>query len=370
MIDNKHVGNIWWSKMINASRFLEDIRNSVYDRKSIAVTFGSYLPWENYLLEEKLPTLLRENDWSSGFDVYDDKDIKDPTDFIWEKYFSQQAKNYWEPTHKCKERFMATVKDTSLNQCYVVIKNVSESRFAKWNKFLNEYIRSFSTDTAEKGVFILLGRDLTVPATSKIERISFSDYITDFDCLVFCMTLLSTQKLDSVQELDSVQKQYIAELTNELSQGNVEISTNLLSHGENLATSTFDLATSTFDTAVKVEKEMGISNHQIRNAVNSALWKTQIKFIFGLIEEFREKYINNNYNAIFAHLPKVGTFGEKFENPRELEIKYLYDIDSKHIHKESFALGVLKTARNNLAHLSVLPYDDILKIIKIVKEYK
>lgn len=340
-------GKLWWSRMINAVRFLDDIVDSLISGKSVALNFPDDIPWADIMAETLWQKLEKISD-SHTFDIHDVKSVKSPGEYIFQKYFSEQERNkFWPPTHRTHERFMAMNNNTPLNHRYICAMNISSLNASQWMKSVSEYLENCSSES-EHGRFILITEKSNIRSSEYIECYNYEDYVTDYDCLMLCMTKISSLKCSSME------KQYISEVASNIANNNVEIAGKLISYETKLIKNPGEIAK-------KVFEDTGVTGSDI----NKAVWSAQLKIIFPKIEDFRRNIIQKYQNKIKKYLPVTSSIGESINTPDELEIGQLYKLFKDYNisdQNELKFLGNMRNARNNLAHCKPVQYDKLIEL--------
>lgn len=346
------IGNIWWTRIANPVRLIDDILNSIYDGKSVAVKYDETIPWYDIMRETIISKLEIFSD-NKSFTNHEISSKKDPGEFLMEKYCSSaERSNYWPKAEK--EEFLAKSKSTTLNNNYIFVSIEKSCNAASWVKFVDKYTSYFNEDD-EYGMFILYTNDQNIKSTSNVDCYNYSDYISNYDCLMLCMTLMSAGKYSSIE------KQYISEVAGQIAGNNENIAGQLVQHGRNLVQSPITITENVFrDNNVKVK--------EINNYVNTALWNAQIKTVFPKLEQYRAWFIQKHQSSLEAHINLVGTDKYKKNNVVELEIGEIYYIckENRISSKEDFDnLVKVRNARNLLAHWNVIPYKNVIEIFNI-----
>ena len=100
-----------------------------------------------------------------------------------------------------------------------------------------------------------------------------------------------------------------------------------------------------------------------KNSVNHAIWKSQIKIVYPLIEEYRKSFVEKHRSNIKLGLPIDASDGGQVFEPEEVELGglvYLTGIKSLILpDREYHELISFKDARNTLSHLGILSFDEI-----------
>lgn len=342
------MGVTWWTGMVNAVRFLKHAENVLVEGKSVLLNFPSTPPWERILCQA-----VRENmsnlDFSRVFDEIDGSGVKDTGKYLFERYLMESEQNdYWEPTFGCYENYLAQQRGTKLNQRIVCVRGIASGDAPAWAQTVSTYHAAVQRD-GEHAVFLLLAQNASVHASESLACYSYTDYVSDYDCLMFCMTLLSAKHLGSLQ------KQYISEVAGNIANNNIEIAGALAQYGEALVKS-----------PVAVVKEVQQSQiwHMPPTAddVNMAVWEAQIRMLFPKLEQFRRRFIDKYRKKLEQHLPIHSSDGERIESADDLELGHLYHLCKLHFlaEKEDFnQIYHMRAVRNRLAHWKPLTYEEL-----------
>ena len=346
------IGEIWWKMITNPHRLISDIVDAVSLGRSVLIGFPSKIPWSDdfkEIIESELSSFGGER----AFDVHKASKAKEPGEFIFEKYCSPNEKHkYWKT--ETYEDFMANNQNTVLNTKYVCIEGISNSSIPHWIDSIKRYIGAFNEDD-EHGIFILLCNGKPLPTPDCIVSFDYSDYISEYDSLMLCLTIVSELKCSSKE------KQYIAEFANIAANGDYEIAGCLAEKG-------FELIENPYVTLQEVLKAHDISYTSLSKRVDSAIWEAQTKIVFPIVEAYR-KYFSERYNRqLVNYLPfKDNMTGQKITTVNELEIGHLFYLSEKN-HFANKAdhdrLFVIKDARNDVSHWNVIDLKRLRKIIE------
>lgn len=330
-------GELWWSRLVNSVRFLDDVKDSLINEKSVVMKFPGSIPWYNEMTEELEQKLSVMTDTRSI--VFEDVSAitTQPGEYLFNKYFSEkERKKYW--PNKSYEQFMAESDNTTLNRRIICITGLKSGNAAAWLKSVSEYLEYRNSD--ERCIFILFVEQANVSDSRVMSNIKYSDYVTDYDCLMLCLTLLSSKKCSSLR------KQYISEIASNIADNNVEIAGMLVQKG-------ISLAEDPFGTASEVLRDNNIKITNLSEIVETAVWKAQIKLVFPNLEDFRRNLVQKYSDSIKKYLPITSSSGERIEKPSDLEIGQLYFIAGKNkfLEKNEYdLLCKMREARNLLAH--------------------
>ena len=123
------LGELWWSRLVNSVRFLDDVKDAILEGKSVIMNFTGTIPWYNDLtefLEQKLSFMAETRSF-----VYDDVSTVaiEPGKYLLTKYFSEsERRKYW--TNKSYEQFMAENNNTTLNHRVLCITGINSGNAA------------------------------------------------------------------------------------------------------------------------------------------------------------------------------------------------------------------------------------------------
>lgn len=350
------MGEMWWKRMVNSVRFLDDAQDFIESGKSVILNFPDAIPWLDIMTEELGQRIRRTTD-SKTFEIRDvstpvieDKKsrVLPPGEYLFRNFCKESDRNtYWPTTHKCYERFMSSCKTSPLNRRFLCAVGINSGSASAWVKSVTEYLETCEME--EHGIFILVTQGANVRSSEYMECLQFSDYITDYDCMMLCLTMISSLPCSRTQKL------YLAEVASNISCNNIE-NAGLLVSAE----------TELIKNPIKVVKEVFNDNNikctRIEEKVNSGVWEAQIRLVFPKLEDFRNKIIQKYESKIQKFLPITNSMNERIDKARDLEIGQLYTVClNKNIvdHGELELLKKMRKARNDLAHRNPLSFSQI-----------
>ena len=339
-------GRIWWNRITNPAQFIEDTSDELISSESVILRLPEKLPWEEDFFES-LRTSLEKYGSERTFKTVSAEGVTSPGDFLMEQFFTESERNKcWLPTYHTYENFMAQNSETVMNHRYVCVSNIEPGMVQDWVDSINSYLSSINDAKDERGVFILIVRSSGEIEKGELKEYCYSSYVTDFDCLLFCQTLLSSQKLTTIQ------KEYISHLAFNIAGNDYELAGVFAGYG-------LELANHPYRTAEKVFADSGKKVTNLKEKVNSALWNAQIKVIFPRMENERRILVEKYYKDLKKCLPIKNINGDKIEDPLELEVGHIFML----ANKRRFAdwgdyrmLEIMKDARNALAHLEAISF--------------
>lgn len=347
-------GELWWSRLVNSVRFLDDIQDALTDDQSVQLLFDTDIPWQDIMIET-IESRLNERVDSKTFDVLDVSNAESPGNYLMERYCSKdERKKYWPTTHGSPENFLAQNRITPLNKRYVCLTGVRQQKVTDWVSSITEYL-DHCDPAQEHGVFILIVEGDGAFASKQLTAFKYSDFISDYDCMMLCLTLVSDLSCGRAE------KMYLCEMASNIAHNHVELASRLVS--KKLALLRDPAAVTEI-----VYQENGIKVTNLQEAVRMAVWEAQIKLVFPKLENFRAGIIRKYENRIQRFLPIRNANNEKIEKAADLEIGQLFYIckenrDSKITEYTEFEMiRKMRDARNTLAHREILSYHQLKEL--------
>ena len=337
------IEEIWWKNLTNPSGFAKKIICSVLEGRSSAVIYENDIPWKEDFIQNILFEVERESP-SMKTNIHRISGYVEPDEYIMQKYCNREERSlYWGPRDHSKAKILSKSSKSTLKKSNVVIDLTNAENRDEWTGFVEEYTSYFS-DEEEHGVFLLLMKDTEFSGTDNIRCFNYSRYIHDFDVFMLCMTILSSQNC-SIQR-----KKYISEIAVSLAEDNVVVAGELAEYKGSLPINVSRIAE-------KVFRENGLSCDDIAVKIKNALWEAQVKILFPIIEQFRSRFIETNYDKLRKY--KLDSY--KASNVFELEVGQLYHLCYSQgiLKKELGFLEKVRNARNSLAHLEFVPNSDV-----------
>lgn len=251
-------GKLWWQRLVNSARFLDDLKDALADDKSVLLLFDTDIPWLDIMTETLEQKLADAND-SRTFDVLDVSKTDDPGSYLMKRYCSkEEQKKYWPTTHGSPEKFLAQNKVTLLNRRYVCLTGIKRADASKWAACVSEYLENCD-DVHERGVFIIILEGVNVPASKYLSAFRYDDYVTDYDCMMLCLTLVSDLKCSRAE------KMYLCEVASNIAHNNVELAAMLASRKTDLINDPYKVSAEIFE-----ENEIKVTD--LKERVRMAVW--------------------------------------------------------------------------------------------------
>ena len=349
----------WWCQVTNASNFIKEAIEAVLKENNLVLELPSYLPWYDTmrgLIEEGL---RKSSD--RILEKINDSNLE-PGEMILNQLCKKEVRDEYRPSIGYAT-FLANCEKTVLNDRFVWVTGIKKGRCTVWLDFVSEYTKKLGNER-KGGVFILEIETQSVAINKKrIVVLNFDKKIESCDRLVFNMLAAS-----SVHEKVQM-KQYLAELVATIVGNDIELSAQCIS-----AKWYKQFLANPYKALKRVVQEECKSDgspyvfSMSEEEVNRLIWKAQIKTVFPIVEEYRDRFISKHRNQIEKELPVSNSFGEEYVEPNEVEIGTLYYMTVHGMitlaYEEQKELYRFKEARNKLAHLIVLNVEEIISIFE------
>ena len=342
------IGYDWWYRTVSAVRYLDSVMDSISAGRSAAMIFPEKIPWEQDFvgaIRDRLRMYL-DTRW---LEVQSAAGVDSPGKFLMRSYLSKEDQElYWPPRHGSEAHFLGMSEHSPLHRRFLLLTDISAGKAPLWGAAVREYQEGFRAKFGENAdccIFILIIKCGFMQSAPELDVCRYSDYITDYDSLMFSMMRCSALQLSSGC------RQYIAELASSLGDQQIELAGELAGYGEDLAKHPWRCAQEVFDRRGELYTE-----DRIRNAI----WLAQIKVVYPKLEEERRGFITKYQKKLAAYMPLPNSLGEIITKPADLEIGQLFFIVNKHKFAGSddfHRISSLRDVRNQLAHSSPMSYD-------------
>lgn len=348
----------WWCQVTNAVNFVNHAIKLVLEEKHLVLELPANLPWYS-MMKQLIEEGLRKSSDRITERIADSP--QKPGEYILEHFCKKEIRDEYRPSIGYAT-FLANCDNILLNERFVWITDIVEEHCSEWAEFISDYAKK-SGGQNKRGVFILEARNGSKFKNKKgIEVLSFQEEVDTCDSLVFNM--LATSQL---KESDQIKK-YLAELVSSIAGGDIELCAQCVCKYKYKK-----FLSAPYETIKEIEQKEYRSNGERflidknRDEIEKLVWKAQIKVLFPVIEEYRERFVSKYYDEIDRHLPISNTFGQEYTEPMEVELGTLYymavngKIDVTEEEKKE--VNLYKNARNNLAHLMNLDIREIRVIL-------
>ena len=336
-------GKIWWEDLNGPRRFLVEAAEILSGGRSVVFCLPERVPWLK-IMRDVLEKLLRRG--TQTINVIDAENISDePQEFIL-KNFCANKDGFRPYSKKAYAKFLAESTGIALNDSCLWIRKASPAQVEQWFAFIADYQNFLAGKRG--GVFLLeAGDDWSVK--SDVAILSYTKAVSAYDSFAFNIFAAA----DFANE-NHLMKQYLAELVSALTEGDVEF-------GAACIDKSSDFLKNPDEVFEDLLWEGKFTSGKSTDDIEQAIWMTQLKLIFPLVETFRRNFVRRYEEQIKNTPPFIST-------PEEVEIGQLYGLFNQRrwLIDESDAddLEFYREVRNKLAHLRVLPFDELQKIFE------
>lgn len=339
---------IWWKKTDGASRFLSEAANVLNRGRSVVFSLPEHVPWLDTMRNVLLDLLNAKFSGVREIEILDAKKIaKAPQKFVMNNFCPNKT-GFRPYGDKAYAEFLAESPNNLLIERCLWIQNADAIQAAEWFDFIADYHRFLNGRSG--GVFILETiNEFSEQTRAGVEIFSYADRITEYDCFAF--NILTAAEFCRANNLT---KQYLAELVTRLVGGNVELGAACLSRSVEFLRE----PRTVFKNILADENIPPQSDEDI----DLAIWLTQLKLVFPFVETFRRRLIKKYYSTIAEVLPCNSGYYE-IEQPEQAELgtlRYLINARRLWFDKPDWdELLSYREVRNKLAHLEILPFDEL-----------
>lgn len=348
--------NIWWNQVTNAVKYVTDVKKSILEEKSILLRYATGVPWREKLVDSIINSVKAQNGDKKFVSVFD---VNDPGKYLLKEFCKPEKRAEYRPS-KGYAKFFAESDDIVLHDRYLWITIANQNNLDDWLNFVSDYLRERGKKD-NKAVFVLEWSGDNSPSVRKgIKVFSFDDYIGEYDRIVFAVLAAS-----SIKERPFINT-YLSELVANVAGNDIELAAECISHNKSFLENPLSYIRMVCDEKVRSNGEHYFYSKDVDD-VNHLVWLSQIKTVYPYIEEYREEFVQRYSVAIAKQLPIQASYGEKYEDPKDVELGTLmYMVGMGYITlntSEYVKLKKYKEARNKLSHLSELSISEIKDLL-------
>lgn len=341
-------GLIWWENIINAKIFIDSVVEAVSNCESVVMCLPKDIPWEA-TMREILMSKIRE--------IAHDKSITELTGLdepVADYLFRTCCKEDLRVRHRGSvpyAEFMAQKEESTIHSKIIWAKDVAEDKVTEWVDFMSIYNQKLARGISP-GIIIIevRGYDFSFVGSKNVKFVSYNDIVTDYDIYTFA-TLLSAEA-----KCKTSLRQYLADLAAQVCGNDVELVAECIIKWN-------DFLKNPQDTVEKICKKSIRHNGEnfccylTKEEMNRRIWTAQVRNIFPNLENYRISFIEKYTDDI----KKLYTGNEAIE----LGKLYYYVMNRQLIvsTEEKDTLEVYKEARNKIAHLGIISFDNIKMIL-------
>lgn len=347
---------IWWKRVPNALLFVNDIVDSLVSERSMILQHAEALPWHMFFAAFVKDSVKQQNA-SKTFETISGSE--EPGPYLLQEFCKTEKRAQYRPS-KSYACFLAESDDIVLHERYLWVEIRSAAQLEKWSAFVSDYIKERGKHK-EPAVFLLewQGKE-QIPRRKGITPYSFDDYIGEYDRIVFSMMASSSVPGSTFM------KNYLAELAANVVGNDIELHAECFKHYKAFLVDPYQTVISCVSNAYHSDGS-AFRYSKSKSEVEYAIWRTQIRTIYPIIEEYRERFVQRHKAAIQNQLPISAPYGEVYEDPNDVELGTLaYMAGTGRLtltEKEYNTLTAFKEARNKLSHLAALGLEEIQGLI-------
>ena len=340
---NNLFGKIWWEDLNGPRRFLSEAAEKLSGGQSVVMCLPERVPWSE-TMRDVLERLLRKG--TQTIKVVDAEDIsQEPQEYVMEEFCAN--KDGFRPySKKAYAKFLAESTGIELNDSCIWIRNATPAQVDEWFSFIADYQNFLAGKRG--GVFLLE----TISGLSNkfgVEVLSYGDKVSGYDSFAFNIFTAADFAGDN-----HLMKQYLAELVSALTEGDVEFAAACIGRSEDF----LKAPDAAFENILREGKFI---SRKTNEDIEQAIWMTQLKLIFPLVENFRRNFIKQ-YEQQIKDTPPY------YPVPEEVEIGYLYGQFNQRRwllnQNDADDLEFYREVRNKLAHLTPLTFDYLQKVFE------
>ena len=334
---------IWWEDLNGPRRFLGEAAEKLSCGKSVVLCLPNRVPFEKSMRDVLEKLLLKGTQSIKVVDA--EKISSEPQEYVLKEFCDD--KDGFRPFNKgAYAEFLAKRTGIALNSSCIWIRNASPAQVEKWFSFIADYQNFLGGKRG--GVFLLeAGEDFT--AKSGVEILSYADKISGYDSFAF--NIFAAADFGNKNRL---MKQYLAELVSALTEGDVEFGAACIAASD-------DFLKNPEEFFSNILWEGKFTSGKSTDDIEHAIWSTQLKLIFPLVETFRRNFIRR-YEEQIKNTPPY------YSAPEEVEIGQLYGLFNQRRwligESDGDDLEMYREVRNKLAHLGTLSFEELQKIFE------
>lgn len=347
---------IWWNQVTNAVKYVTNIKQSLLEEKSILLRYASGMPWRDQLVNSVIEAVKLHNGDKKFVKV---SNVDDLGKYLLKEFCKPEKRTEFRPS-KGYAKFFAESDDIVLHDRYLWVKIDSLKNLEDWLNFVSDYIKERGKK-ASNAVFILeWSGEASTSVKKGIKVYSFDDYIGEYDRIVFAVLASS-----SIKDRPFINT-YLSELVANVAGNDIELAAECINHYKSFLENPLAFMRMTSDEKIRSDGEQFCYSKDA-DEVAHLIWLSQIKTIYPYLEEYREDFVQRHYNAIAKQLPIQASYGETYDDPKDVELGTLMYMAGSGIISLNTAeykkLKKYKEARNKLSHLTSLSIREIKDLL-------
>ena len=348
---------IWWTQIPKANQFLHTVTDTLLSGRSVILSVPAGLPWRQ-TMHELVERFLNEGNPLDRLVTFGC-----PAEDVGEYLFSEYCKKEKRATYRrgtSYAAFLARSEALVLNHCYLWVQNVPGERLGEWTQFIAEYNRALPPDRPP-ALFLLETEDEEQRKGVKgVQRVTFSEYFDEYDYFAFCALASAWEPMAPAL------RTYLAELCSTLCGQDVELCAECIRRGKQF----LEAPEETLGEIAVGEVRSDGSPFAIcleGDAVRESIWKSQIRALFPILQQYRSTLVGRHYGEIARSLPITTSFGEVIDDPQDVELGPLILLAGRHClslsGEEYDLLDLFRDVRNKLAHMKPVDFSTASKVL-------
>lgn len=348
--------SIWWNQVTNAVKYVNDVKQSLLGEKSILLKYASGMPWRKQFVDSVIESVKLQNSDKKFVHVVN---VDEPGKYLLKEFCKPEKRTEYRPS-KGYAKFFAESDDIVLHDRYLWIQIDGQKNLDNWLTFVSEYVKERGKKD-NKAVFVLEWAGENTPAIKKgLKVLLFDEYIGEYDRIVFAVLASS-----SIKERPFINT-YLSELVANVAGNDIELAAECISNHKSFLENPVAFIRMVTDEKIRSNGEP-FSYSKNSDEVKHLIWLSQIKTVYPYLEEYREEFVQKHYAAISKQLPIQASYGETYEDPKDVELGTLmYMVGSGIITinlSDHEKLKKYKEARNKLSHLTALSIGEIVDLL-------
>lgn len=371
----------YWENITGPANFKRAIVKALKDRKNVLLFVQQDIPWRQqlrYSVEDE----SKDNEVDMIHMDYTDENLQGSSLLQWviEHYLEPQQRKLYRAgiTNPCD--FIS--KQASLQNKIIWVKGIPEEQTQNLKDEILSYAK-FQNKNPDRVRFVLEIRDSQGrnTDTANLSSISWNDYISTYDSLLFAY-LISSQLTN---HQNTLLQSYSAHIAAEICGFDSEIIYEFLQNFDGLSQDPLELIQTlheqhrdtgrgVYEPGQTAQHPFYLLNQGDTATIVQRIWKAQVQVLFPYIEQCRVQMIRSNQENLEKCLPVKDSFGNIINHPFELELGTIFYLafgnlvegDSRFYTTDSTRneIRLLHKVRNTLAHVDICTtnqVDDLMK---------
>ena len=344
---------VWWKQITSAERFLRDIVKALLEGKSVILYGTEKMPWIHVMRSLVTDGVKTQSSNRAIYPLTAAEGGEKLGEFLLKHFCKPELRTKYRPIMS-PAKFLADCEDSTLPSSYIWVQSANLDETRRWTDFIGDYVDAVGKRRG--AVFLLEAAEGAEELQKKgIASFSYEKAINPYDRFVFNMLLASEINVGS-----SYMKEYLAELASNVTDGDIELSAECIERGKEFLADPCGILKA-------VREKVGLdAPNATEEIVQHAAWVAQIKQVFPLIEDYRQKFIADHEKMIQGSLPWTASDGSPVEEPKDAELGLLWFLSQKDhwllspTAKEK--LKLFREARNTIAHMGLLDLDEMQEL--------